>query len=367
MSKNAYRLNKFSNKNGYDWWWHSFVATHVKTGELKPFFIEYYVINPGLWEGKIVYGQSKENHLNGKKPCYAMIKAGTWGEDKVQLHNFYDISGFHASQEKLDCKIGPNTLTESKMLGSVSVSEKERDEHPEMMTDAGTLQWNLKIEKTLKFDVGYGSSKLFNALGIFHMYWHVQGMKCAFEGELIYNHEKYIVHPHTSYGYQDKNWGKDYTNPWIWLNCNNFKSILSHKTVEASLDIGGGCPKIFGLSLQRRILTAFYYQGEMIEFNFSKFWKKSQQDFNTHEDEQYFYWDVIAENKKFKIEVNFKCEKSKMLWVNYESPSGQKKHHKLWNGGHAEGSLKLFKKGKGQFQLIDELMGSFGGCEYGEY
>ena len=61
MSKNGYRLNKFSNKNGYDWWWHSFVATHAETGELKPFFIEYYVINPGLWKGQIIFGQKKVN------------------------------------------------------------------------------------------------------------------------------------------------------------------------------------------------------------------------------------------------------------------------------------------------------------------
>jgi len=219
----------------------------------------------------------------------------------------------------------------------------------------------------VKFDVGFGSSALMNLLGAFQMYWHVEGMKCTLEGEILFNDEKYLVHPETSFGYQDKNWGSDYTNPWIWLNCNNFRSKLTATAVDASLDLGGGCPKIFGISLQRRILTAFFYKGEFIEFNFSKFWKRSYQDFTTQEDDAYFYWNVTSINKRHKIVVHFKCAKSDMLWVNYESPKGEKNHKKLWNGGHAEGTLHFYRRENGTWKLIDELEGSLGGCEYGEY
>ena len=367
MNKNRFSLTKSSSKNGYDWWWHSFVATHAVTGELKPFYIEYYVINPGLWKGKIVFGQQIENQLNHKKPCYAMLKVGTWGEGKVQLHNFYNIPDFHASTRILDCSIGINKLTDTYLTGAVNVSKQECDLYPERMSDAGSMQWNLTIDKRVKFDVGFGSSKLMNLLGAFQMYWHVEGMKCRLKGEVIFNNEKYLVQPETSYGYQDKNWGKDYTNPWIWLNCNNFRSKLTNIEVDASLDLGGGCPKVFGVALQRRILTAFYYKGEFIEFNFSKFWKKSHQNFSTHEDEKYFYWDVISDDKKHRIEVHFKCDKLKMLFVNYESPKGEKNHNKLWNGGHAEGTVKFFRKKSKELKLIDELEGFLGGCEYGEY
>ncbi len=61
MGKNGYRLIRSSSKRGYDWWWHSFVAEKEDTGELHPFFIEYYVINPGLWDGNIIWGQQKES------------------------------------------------------------------------------------------------------------------------------------------------------------------------------------------------------------------------------------------------------------------------------------------------------------------
>ncbi len=366
-TKNAYKLTRASSKHGYDWWWHSFVATNPSTGELKPFFIEYYVINPGLWKGEIIWGQQKESKENKQKPCYAMLKVGTWGDDKVQLHNYYSIADFSASTKELNCIIGPNKLTENSLSGSVHVSEHDRDSFPERMSDAGTMEWNLTVEKNVKFDVGYGSSNFFNQLGAFHMFWHVQGMKCKYSGDVIFNGVKYIVNPDTSFGYQDKNWGKDYTNPWIWLNCNNFKSKKTGKQINASFDLGGGCPIVFSVSLPRRILTAVYYEGEFIEFNFSKFWKKSKQNFNTLEDEKYVYWNVISENRKYKIDVQFKCEKSKLLLVNYENPDGEKKHNKLWNGGHAEGVLKLYKKENGNFNLFDELEGCLGGCEYGEY
>ncbi len=367
MDKNAFRLTKSSAKNSYDWWWHSFVGRHSETGELKPFFIEYYVVNPGLWNGEIVYGQSTESKLKKAKPCYALIKAGTWGEGKVQLHNFYRISDFQASRTKLDCKIGHNILTEKELSGKVTISQHESESYPEWMSDAGSMSWNLSINKKVTFDVGYGSSGLFNILNAFHMYWHVQGMKCQLTGEVIFNGEKYEVEPNSSFGYQDKNWGRDYTNPWIWLNCNNFRSKLKNKKVDASLDLGGGCPKVFGIALDRRILTAFYYEGHFIEFNFSKFWKMSKQEFNSHEDEKYIYWDVASENKNYAIDVKFKCEKEKMLHVNYENPKGEKNHNKLWNGGHAEGTLKFYRKEGNKRVLIDELEGSLGGCEYGEY
>lgn len=198
------------------------------------------------------------------------------------------------------------------------------------------------------------------------MYWHVGGMVCEFEGWVEYLGEKFIVKPETSYGYQDKNWGKDYTNPWIWLNCNNFISAATNEKVDASLDIGGGCPVVAGIPLKRKILTAFYYKGSLIEFNFSKFWKSTRQTFKSWEDEENIYWEVTSESKKWRIEVSFKCAKSQMLLVHYENPAGEKNHNKLWNGGHASGTVRLFHKGKTE-SLVDELVGTYGGCEYGEY
>lgn len=56
-----------------------------------------------------------------------------------------------------------------------------------------------------------------------------------------------------------------------------------------------------------------------------------------------------------------------MLWINYESPDGQKRHNRLWNGGTGIGRLKLYELHKGNKILIDDVSFYNTGCEYGEY
>lgn len=70
---------------------------------------------------------------------------------------------------------------------------------------------------------------MFRKLQLFEMFWHAEGMKTAYEGEVIWNGKKYIVTPETSYGYADKNWGKDFTSPWVWLSSNNLTSNLRER------------------------------------------------------------------------------------------------------------------------------------------
>jgi len=51
------------------------------------------------------------------------------------------------SEDILDCSIGNNTLTEHQLKGEVYVSPEDSISRPEMMTDAGSLKWNLKVNK----------------------------------------------------------------------------------------------------------------------------------------------------------------------------------------------------------------------------
>ena len=56
-----------------------------------------------------------------------------------------------------------------------------------------------------------------------------------------------------------------------------------------------------------------------------------------------------------------------MLLINYEAPTGLKRHNRLWNGGNGTGVLKLYKRRFGRDILIDEIEARNIGCEYGEY
>ena len=90
------------------------------------------------------------------------------------------------------------------------------------------------------------------------MYWHAEGMKTAYQGEITCNVRKYIVSPEKSFGYADKNWGRDFTSPWVWLSSNCLKSRKTGEILtNSAFDIGGRRPKIYFVALDRRLLGVF--------------------------------------------------------------------------------------------------------------
>ncbi|KAJ1546165.1 hypothetical protein HK096_005413 [Nowakowskiella sp. JEL0078] len=365
MSINGYVL-KDSEKSGYDWWWHNLVAVSRKNGNLKPFFFEYYVVNPGLGnKDHPIIGDSGK-----QKPSYAMLMGGTWGDDACQLKNFYPVSAFSASRERMEVKIGNewNKATETSLSGEVVVNQADIDAHPQFLMRPGSIKWNLKAKKILSFGLGYTTSAPIRALNVFEMAWHVQGMKTEYEGTIEFDGEIYDVKPETSYGYQDKNWGLEYTNPWIWLSCNKFTNSKGENLHLTSLDVGGGRPKLLNMPMGKQCLVAFYHESVLYEFNFTKL-GKSQYNVIVNDKDKLIMWNIRASNFKFKIEIDFEADLNKMLNITYESPdSGKIKHDKLWNGGLAYGTVKLYQTSLlGDDKLIDVFNGDMGGCEFGEY
>ncbi|MCD7766126.1 MAG: hypothetical protein LUH53_06360, partial [Lachnospiraceae bacterium] len=88
--------------------------------------------------------------------------------------------------------------SDTKLVGSISVSEEDAAAHPEWMSDSGEMSWNLEIEKQIAFNVGYGTSKLFRFLKAFEMYWHAEGMKSFYSGTVTLNGVSYRVIPEKS-------------------------------------------------------------------------------------------------------------------------------------------------------------------------
>ncbi|MCF0238235.1 MAG: hypothetical protein HUK24_06510 [Sphaerochaetaceae bacterium] len=358
-------LQRGLSKCGYDWWWHSFTGHNAQTGEEKAFFIEFFLCNPSCGTSTPVFGQLPENKEKKIKPSYLMVKGGSWGEDASQLHRFFPWTEVNLHKkapfnvEAQDCFVD-----EYSTRGTIVVQEQEAKDHPEYMCQSGTMSWNLKIDKKIAFNVGYGAGPLFRYLQLFNMFWHAQGMKSFYSGEVIWNGIKYIVTPENSYGYADKNWGKDFTSPWVWLSSNNLTSLVTGKKLNNSVfDIGGGCPKIGPLSFKRKLLSAYWYEGQPYEFNFSKFWTGTKTVFDCKETETQVIWHIEQKTWFNKMITDITCNKKDMLFVNYEAPDGQKRHNRLFNGGNGEGTISLYHKGK----LVDTVMAKNIGCEYGEY
>lgn len=367
INRDAFMLHGPLCHQGYDWWWHSLTARDEQTGEEKPFFFEYYLCNPALAEDEPVFGQLEENRERGKHPSYLMVKAGCWGEGAMQLHRFFpwkDVRLHEAAPYEItadDCY-----ASETRIQGNVIVTDALS--HPEWMCDNGNLQWSLEVDKQIAFNVGYGASKPLRDAEAFAMYWHAEGMKTAYQGTITCNGRKYIVTPETSYGYADKNWGRDFTSPWVWLSSNCLTSRLTGKKLENSVfDIGGGRPKIYFVPLDRRLLGVLYYEGMEYDFNFSHFWQMVKTDFSFEEKEDVVRWHVRQENVHAVMETAVQCRKKDMLFINYEAPDGRKLHNRLWNGGNGTGTVRLFEKKQQGLILIDEIEATHIGCEYGEY
>ena len=354
---------------GYDWWWHSFTAQDVRTGEDKPFFIEFFICNPALAEDEPVLGQLPENRKNGKRPSYLMVKAGCWGENPMQLHRFFSLKHVRIHGEApFEIEASDCFASETFLKGSVSISEEEAALHPEWMCDSGNISWELQVDKQVAFNVGYGASKPLRDMEAFSMFWHAEGMKSAFQGTITCNGREYTVTPEKCYGYADKNWGRDFTSPWVWLSSNCLRSKLSGKKLENSVfDIGGGRPKVYFVPLDRRLLGVFWYEGKEYDFNFSHIWLNVKTEFSFVEEDELVHWHVRQENAHAMMESEISCRKKEMLLVNYEAPDGSKRHNRLWNGGTGFGTIRLYEKTEGKTVLIDEIEATHIGCEYGEY
>lgn len=370
LNRDACMLKGPLRSRGYDWWWHSFTGKNEKTGEERSFFVEFFLCNPAFGGSMPIYGQLLFNRSNGIKPSYLMIKAGAWGEGARQIHRFFGWKDVTVSNNAPYSVMAADCFASDFVLrGSVSLSEEDCAAHPEYMCDPGEMSWDLKLDKQVAFNVGYGAAKPFRAVQAFDMYWHAEGMKTAYSGTVTYQGEKYTVDPETCYGYADKNWGRDFTSPWLWLSsCDLFSSLTGKKLKNSVFDIGGGRPVIAGKPLDRKLLSAFWYEGREYEFNFSKPALFTQTRFDCTETEDEVLWHVAQTSAYGKIECRIRCSKSEMLLVNYESPDGAKRHNRLWNGGTGHGRIKLYgRDDDGKLYLVDDILAEHVGCEYGEY
>lgn len=376
-SRNEFQLTGPLASRGYDWWWHSFTGRDAETGEEKSFFIEFFVVNPALGGEKPIFGQTRPVKPSkrrkkaapkpvGKKiPSYVMVKAGCWGEDAAQLHRFFGIRKCEiTSSQPLYISAGDCFLCEEGTKGTICVEPEDAALCKEWMSDAGKMEWSLVFDKKIAFNVGYGAGERFRRRQLFEMFWHAEGMKTLVKGQVRWNERLYNVVPERSYGYADKNWGRDFTSPWVWLSSCDLKSEKTGKFLRNSaFDIGGGCPKIGRFALRRKLLSAFYYEGREFEFNFSKFWTLCRTKFDCYETKKTVVWHVEQKTWRNKVVVDITCRKKDMLLMNYEAPDGVKRHNRLWNGGTGWGTVALYRDGK----LVDRLSARHVGCEYGKY
>ena len=358
IARDRFMLTGGLANQGYDWWWHSFTGHSEKTGEERAFFIEFFCVNPALGGSRSrVRPAAREQRATGagRPTSWSSAAPGARAPRSCTASSAGTRSTWARARRFIvaadDC-----LCCETDLVGHVRVTPEEAAAHPEWMSDAGDIAFDLRLDKQIAFNVGYGASEPIRATDAFQMFWHAEGIKTCYTGEVWIDGERYVVDPATCYGYADKNWGRDFTSPWVWLSSNNLVSNRTGKRLEQSaFEIGGGRPKVGPLALDRKLLGSIVYEGTPYEFNFSKLWTGSQTHFACHETATHLVWHVEQETFNAASSTDVTCPKDEMLLVNYEAPNGDKKHNRLWNGGTGTGRVELYGKRGGSFFLIDDI------------
>lgn len=360
QNNNAYLLTaEHQKQSGYQWWWHRFTAHHRDTKEAKNFFVQYLILNPDLGSSLPQFIQDNE------QPAYAAITVGMYGEHSHYMTQYYGTEEFQGNNARMQVIIGDNYADDTALFGEIDVRQQL---NPQFVSGEGQAIWNLRVNKRLSYNPKYQQMPLLKKAQHIEMDWHVEGMYTEYAGTISYQGEIYDVVPSTSYGYQDTNWGSDFSNPWISISCNNFKNpVTGIRANLTSLAVGGGRLGTLNRTLERKVLIAFSHHGKLYEYNFSKLLDKVKQNVSCVETEETIEWQIVATNRSSKIEVQFSCPKSEMIHLQYENPQGKVVYEPLWSGATAVGTVKLYELKEKEYKLIAHFEGSDAECEYGRH
>lgn len=367
LTRNAYMLRGSLARRGYCKWWHSFTGVQQSTGETRTFFVEFYFVNPGFRNSEPILGQHPYYKKRGIKPSYLMVKAGVFpdssGEGGLQLHSFYPVTEAKTTSAPLVIQAENCFYSEECIRGSVSVSEAEA-RHRSLMTDAGTMEWDLEIYKAVACHTGILASRLFQFINALDSYWHGEGIKSFFRGTVVLNGVTYKVTPESSNGYADKQWGRNFNKPWMQLACGKLTSERTGKELKHSvLAVNGCCPRFLFIPLKRKLLLQLTYTGEDYEFGMKPF-VLSGCKWETKKTNKRYIWHILAQNKDAVIKISGSCTREQMMQLTYENPDGILSRSPLLAGGAATGTIQLFRRTKDGRELLDTLHMEQGFCAY---
>ncbi len=381
LNRNAYMLYGPLARRGYMRWWHSFIGIAPGTGDRRTFFIEYFIINPSPGGTQPILGQHPYFKKRCMKPSYVMIKAGAFPgaappsptEDNRecktvyqgrQLHAFYPISALKVALDPLYIQVEDCFYSENHIAGFVNATEEDA-RHRSFMTDAGYMEWDLKVHKSIACHTGRHAGPLFSSLNVFDSFWHGEGIRTSYSGTVTLDGITYEVSPESSYGYADKHWGRSYNRPWLQLaSCHLISNRTGKPLKHSAFAVDGCCPRFLCFPLKPRLTLQLTYTGEDFTFFFAKPGKFSRSRWQVKETTKRFIWHIKARDKNTLLKLSLSCPKKSMLPLEYEAPDGTKAKEPLHCGSQGMGTMELYRLTPQGPQLLDTLIILDALCEY---
>lgn len=366
-NRNSYMLQGALSKRGYMRWWHSFRGNDPLTRIMRTFFIEYFIINPAAGSSRPILGQHPYNRRKGIKPSYVMIKAGVFPSEGLpgkQLHVFYPLSSLKTARNPFYMKAEDCVLSENRISGCIEISEQEASQ-PFLMTDEGSMEWDLEVYKSISCHTGPIAGPLANALNLLDSFWHGEGIRTSYNGTVTLDGISYEVSSQDSCGYADKHWGRSFNRPWMQLSACRLRSERTGRLLKYSaLAVDGCCPKFLCFPLRPRLMLQLTYTGEDFCFSFARPGSRSRIRWRKKETGKRYIWHIKAQNKKAILKLSLNCLKKDMLPLHYESPQGNRRKTPLYGGGSGMGALELYRIVPEGLQWIDTLHIEDAFCAY---
>lgn len=368
LKKNSYMLRGSIAKHGFERWFHSFIGVNSRTGEQRTFFIEYRIVNPALSAEQPIIAQHPYFKKRGMKPSYVLVNAGVLptadGKDGIQLNAFYSVNEIKTAANPFVIQTPDSFYSENSLSGYIDISIAEAS-NPFLMTDAGYMEWELEVHKAVSCDMGFITSAPATALGMLSSFWHAEGIRSFYNGNIVLNGAEYTVTPDTCFGYADKHWGRTFDSPLLLLTTAHLSSDRSDRTFRHSALAVNGCfPRFLFIPLKRRLMIQLTYMGEDFEYNFAKISCMSKCRWRTKETNKRYIWHIKAQNKNSVIKISLNCTKSRIMELLYETPDGELTDKPLLCGAGGTGSVEIYRKEGRALELLDTLRAEDVLCMY---
>lgn len=380
-----YMLKGHLRKEGFDHWRLVTTGISQQTGEERVFFIEFYVLNPSVSPDEYILGFKSRSEISAEDlhaalagtlsamnveaekyvvPSYVMVKCGIFRQNGKQMNSFFPANDMKLGGSELLIKVGTDesnccSLTTSSTYGSISVSDREAAERPELLCQGGSMSWNLRYENEITFPDFKNSS----------LCWAVPGAKVSLEGKITFDGEEFTVTPKKSFGYFEVYWGKTHQEQYYHLSSSKLSSLNTGKQLENSCFVVKGTYNdvvaVF-VNIEGRKYCFSVDKAKKLDLTYEFTEIPDEDDGDTK-----FHWSVSISDNKYVVDVDGFCSDKVMFLRDYESPEGKRKVLRVAGAGTGSGELKVFKKIKKtleqiEYVRVENLICEYGGIEFPE-
>ncbi len=351
LIRNSDILRGSISRKGYIRWWHSFVGVRPDTGETRTFFVEYSMINPALGGKRPLLGQHPRNRRAGIKPSYLNVRAGVLpnaSDDGLLLQHYEAIDSLKITCDPFYMEIDNCSCSENHIAGALNITPAQAS-HRSLMTDSGIMEWNLEMHKEIACHIGGLGSALACIFHLLQDYWHGEGIRTLYRGNINLNGIVYEVTPETCCGYADKHWGRKCDRPHFqFASCNLHSERMDSQLKHCALAINS--------VRTNKLILQLNYRGEDFYFSHCR-WE-------TKITKKRFVWHIIAKNKNAIVKLSGTCLKENMMPLRFESPDGVYPASPLWIGGEGTGTIRLYRRMEEGREFIDTLTAENTLCFY---